>query len=1385
MGFRPAIIFTAVAVFLHNFGFSSSQSFIEHPQDDFQIKGGTVTFSCQATGLVNPTYYWLKDGSNVTRGNSYVNSKAYLTITRVTFDDAGLYSCRASSNTVIITSNQARLTVEGSPEVVQPPSAQSPHVGQTASFTCKVIGNPLPTVVWYYKGSVLSNGGRIKIFDNGTLIISSVMKSDAGQYKLEAKNDLGVTYASVELTVLGFPRFTISPFNKVVKENQSVTFNCAATSEPSPTIQWLLPNGTTITSHSMPSGNVRVLSNNTLVIDKVAEDHGGIYKCVTTNSLGSKQHKAVLSVLFPPRFASHLQNITKTRGQELTFTCPARGNPTPKFQWIFGGNVVENQQTLIIPALRVINQGDYVCRVNNSMGVASSTFYLRVYTLPNITTAPANVTVAIGSTASFHCQAQGDPTPSVTWLKSDVVIGSSGRYSVLSNGTLSITMATVSDQGLFSCRAENAAGRDERKAYLVVTDPPKFTESPSNTTVSVGTSVTLRCRAVAQDTPSIMWYKVANGGTLQQVTSAVTLPSGDLSFSSVQRADRSMYACRACNAAGCNTTPNVMLNVLYGPAFPVPPTDVGVLQGQDAVLKCEPDSSPKAQITWRRPNRDIMEGTGYEQTIRNVQPGDTGEYTCKASNPYGYTLEVKIILEIQTKPVIVNLLKQEQNSETTVTCKVEGTPTPTVKWYLEKKRLPLNNYAVTRDNKLVVPIGSLENKTFLCNASNPQGSVVYFAKVPEPLSSLSITEVTSHSLRATWVRPNPPEILIKHYLLEVWSTISSTWQSFNSSIEESFYDVTQLLPFTMYKFRVKAANGLGTSKIWRTSENVTTLSYKPSAPRDLGLIVQSAYAINVTWSVPRVLNGPLDDLQYHVIYEPKSPNSTNKYDVTHDPNVGTQHYILVDLEPDLRYTVQVVAWRRRSDGTKLQSNGASASARTLQLVPTSPPIGLIVEASGPNRILVKWKKPPYSVSGYNIWYRQNRPGMTHMKVNIPDGSATTYLIMNLEENTEYQVKVQMYSNVGEGPFSKYYDVRTSIDAFMAGQNQEDKGTNWEVAVGGLVSGLLLLLIVIGIIWCLRSRSQQSNQTFRVSTRRGGTHSDFAPSSVESDGTVEGNYNVAYNYELDHNLDIDMFSDDGNVIPISTSYSNERAIQYLASSQPDVNMGHREDSSEAVYTNLPRNGPSDTEGNNNDTRGPDLAVNNEKTNERVDASGRDTIDVHERAPVNNNLDKPEVGIPVYAQVDLSMKKKNRKTSVDGSLEHYPTIEFDHGDNIDEEDISEVPYPEEDLPPLERTWTNVSEFNFPPPPSDPPPNDPEVPNADGDGMQPTNNGTISYEDPYVNVTTENPIDKESDKAPSEKGPKKRRMVAAWAEDEDQPIGNLWEAVDKELDRRLGYS
>ena len=78
--------------------------------------------------------------------------------------------------------------------------------------------------------------------------------------------------------------------------------------------------------------------------------------------------------------------------------------------------------------------------------------------------------------------------------------------------------------------------------------------------------------------------------------------------------------------------------------------------------------------------------------------------------------------------MVVNLEKQENNLKTTVTCIVEGIPPPIIVWYWNNRRLPMYDYDVTGNSKLVVPIGSLENETFLCNTSNPQGFVSHFAK---------------------------------------------------------------------------------------------------------------------------------------------------------------------------------------------------------------------------------------------------------------------------------------------------------------------------------------------------------------------------------------------------------------------------------------------------------------------------------------------------------------------------------------------------------------------------------------------------------------------------------------------------------------------------------
>ena len=78
------------------------------------------------------------------------------------------------------------------------------------------------------------------------------------------------------------------------------------------------------------------------------------------------------------------------------------------------------------------------------------------------------------------------------------------------------------------------------------------------------------------------------------------------------------------------------LSNLVAPRFQVPPKDVYVLEGQTAVLECNPESSPPATITWQR-NGANLPGTGNQYSVGDARVEDEGEYICKARNNRGST----------------------------------------------------------------------------------------------------------------------------------------------------------------------------------------------------------------------------------------------------------------------------------------------------------------------------------------------------------------------------------------------------------------------------------------------------------------------------------------------------------------------------------------------------------------------------------------------------------------------------------------------------------------------------------------------------------------------------------------------------------------------------
>ncbi|XP_029346416.1 leucine-rich repeats and immunoglobulin-like domains protein 3 isoform X11 [Acyrthosiphon pisum] len=87
-----------------------------------------------------------------------------------------------------ITENDFNCT---SPEIIMAPENKTVSVGEQLQLSCKAVGDPEPFITWAKDDIELELGQRVQVFQNNTLIISKVERTDGGQYKCVASNYLG------------------------------------------------------------------------------------------------------------------------------------------------------------------------------------------------------------------------------------------------------------------------------------------------------------------------------------------------------------------------------------------------------------------------------------------------------------------------------------------------------------------------------------------------------------------------------------------------------------------------------------------------------------------------------------------------------------------------------------------------------------------------------------------------------------------------------------------------------------------------------------------------------------------------------------------------------------------------------------------------------------------------------------------------------------------------------------------------------------------------------------------------------------------------------------------------------------------------------------------
>ncbi|XP_073349665.1 immunoglobulin superfamily member 10 isoform X2 [Pagrus major] len=709
---------------------------------------------CEAVGNPQPTITWKRfsssTGNTITMkgrmGKFEVLNNGTLLIQNANIKDRGQYLCLAEnyhgSDKLLVT-----LSVVAYPSRILEPKMREikSHAGNTVEMKCKADGRPTPMISWILANRTQVRGqntekGRVSVSAEGTLIIEQVSVYDRGHYKCIASNPAGADTATVRLQVVAAPPGILEDKRQQVKagESQTLWLPCTGQGSPQPTIHWVLHDGSIVRS-KRPTSNTRisVYENGTLLIKDVTQADSGKYECIATSSTGSERRVVTLTVErreSAPIIVETSQRLTEMFfGDQLRLNCSATGDPKPRIIWRLPSKAVVDQWhrmgsriqvlengTLIVSSVSDKDAGDYICVARSIIG--DDLQLMRV----GVSMKPAKIEpklhgkkqVPYGKDLKVDCKASGSPKPEISWglpdgtvvnsaLQSDASSGGgrARRYTLFDNGTLYLNQVGISEEGDYTCYAENQGGKDEMIVHIsVVTAAPRI-RPPSHTYARVkpGGNIRFDCEALGEPKPKILWMLPTHDVIAASNERYLMHVNGSLDIRNVKVSDAGDYICMARNPAGENRK-------VYKLDIDGNPPMINGYQQNRTVIKdvavkfsrklidCKAEGNPSPSITWIMPDNIFLTAPYFGSRInvhhngtleiRNVRPTDTAEFICMARNDGGEAVMV-VQLEVSgtlRRPIFKNPFNERIVSRigktTVLNCSADGYPMPEIIWTL-------------------------------------------------------------------------------------------------------------------------------------------------------------------------------------------------------------------------------------------------------------------------------------------------------------------------------------------------------------------------------------------------------------------------------------------------------------------------------------------------------------------------------------------------------------------------------------------------------------------------------------------------------------------------------------------------------------------------------
>ncbi|KAI9538737.1 hypothetical protein NQZ68_012390 [Dissostichus eleginoides] len=749
---------------------------------------------CEAVGNPEPAITWKRfsstTGNIVTvkgkMGKFEVLSNGTLFIQNANIKDRGQYICIADnyygSDKLFVT-----LSVVAYPSRILEPKIREikSHAGNTVEMKCRAEGRPLPMLSWILANRTQVKGhntekGRVSVSADGTLVIEEVSVYDRGHYKCIASNPAGADTATVRLQVVASPPGIVEEKRQQVKVgvNQHLWLPCTGQGSPQPAIHWVLNDGSMVQSNR-PATRISVYGNGTLHIKDVTPKDSGKFECIATSSTGSERRVVTLTVErqeSAPQIVETSQRVTVLFFEDqLRLNCSATGDPKPQILWRLPSKAIVDQWhrmgsriqvldngTLIVTAMSDKDAGDYLCVARNKIGddlhlmkvsvsMKAAKIELKHY---------GKKKVPFGNDFKVDCKASGAPKPEISWglpdgtvvnsaLQSDASSGQgrARRYTLFDNGTLYLNQVSMSEEGDYTCYAENQVGKDEMHLHItVVTAAPRIRSTGQTyARVKPGGNIRFDCEALGEPKPKILWMLPTNDVIAASNERYLMHVNGSLDIRDVKLIDVGEYICMARNPAGENR--KVYKLDMEGN----PPVINGYRQNRTVIkdvaakysrklIDCNADGDPMPSITWIMPDNIFIKAPYFGSRInvhhngtleiRNVRPTDTAEFICMARNDGGEAVMV-VQLEVSSilrRPIFKNPFNERVVSRigktTVLNCSAGGYPMPEISWTLPNGTRLTSGHPLVKNGTLVIYNPSKENAgKYRCGAKNFMGYI--------------------------------------------------------------------------------------------------------------------------------------------------------------------------------------------------------------------------------------------------------------------------------------------------------------------------------------------------------------------------------------------------------------------------------------------------------------------------------------------------------------------------------------------------------------------------------------------------------------------------------------------------------------------------------------